>query len=146
TNVTRELWNSEQNAARDRTGNFSKFAAPIVADGKVFVSTLSNKLVVYGELAPSSGNTAPTANAGADQTITLPQTVTLVGTASDDSNPVPPGQLTTTWSLASGPAAVTFSAPTALTTTATFSQPGVYTIRLSAFDGEATTSDDVIVT
>jgi hypothetical protein len=146
TNVTRELWNSEQNATRDRLANFSKFAAPAVADGKVFVSTLSNKLVVYGILSPSAGNTAPTVEAGAAQTITLPQTATLVGTASDDGNPVPPGALTTTWSLASGPAAVTFSAPTALTTTVTFSVPGVYTIRLSAFDGEATTSDDVIVT
>jgi len=146
TNVTRELWNSEQNATRDRVANFSKFAAPIVADGKVFVATLSNKLVVYGLLSPTAGNTAPTVEAGAPQTITLPQTATLVGTASDDGNPTPPGLLTTTWSLANGPGAVTFSAPNALTTTATFNVPGVYTIRLSAFDGEATSSDDVIVT
>src|SRR5262249_12032631 len=58
---------------------------------------------------------------------------------------VPPGALTVGWSLASGPGAVTFSAPSALTTTATFSVPGNYTIRLSAFDGEATSSDDVTV-
>jgi hypothetical protein len=145
-NVTRELWNSEQNATRDRLANFSKFTGPTIADGKVFVATLSNKLVVYGLLSPSPGNTAPVVEAGAAQTITLPDTATLTGTASDDGNPVPPGALTLTWSLASGPAAVTFSAPNALTTTATFSVPGVYTIRLSAFDGEATSSDDVIVT
>ena len=41
---------------------------------------------------------------------------------------------------------VTFSTPNALSTTATFTVPGAYTIRLSAFDGEATTSDDVVVT
>jgi hypothetical protein len=50
------------------------------------------------------------------------------------------------WSLASGPAAVTFSAPNALSTRATFTVPGVYTIRLSAFDGQVTASDDVLVT
>ena len=59
--------------------------------------------------------------------------------------PIPPGQLTTTWSLVSGPGAVTFSTPNALSTTATFSVPGTYTIRLSAFDGQATSSDDMTV-
>ena len=76
----------------------------------------------------------------------MPDTVLLTGTATDDGNPAPPALLTTTWSLASGPAAVTFSAPNALSTTATFTVPGVYTIRLSAFDGQVTTSDDVLVT
>ncbi len=149
-NVTRELWNSEQNPTRDALGLFSKFAPPTIADGKVFVPTISNKLVIYGLLPPSSGNTAPTANAGVDQTITpdgtSPAVVTLTGTATDDGNPNPPATLTTTWSLASGPGAVTFGSPNALTTTASFTVPGVYIIRLSAFDGEATTSDDVLVT
>src|SRR5262249_62249269 len=55
------------------------------------------------------------------------------------------GALTTSWSLISGPGAVTFGSSTSLTTTASFSIPGLYTIRLSAFDGEATSSDDVTV-
>jgi hypothetical protein len=146
TNVTRELWNSEQNAGRDALGKFSKFSPPTVADGKVFVATFSNKLVAYGLLAPSAGNTVPVVNAGADQTVTLPGTVTLAGSATDDGNPTPPGMMTTTWTLASGPAAVTLSAANSLSTTASFTVPGVYTIRLSAFDGEATSSDDVVVT
>jgi hypothetical protein len=145
-NITRELWNSEQNATRDRLGNFSKFSAPTVADGKVFVATFSNKLVAYGVLTPSTGNAVPVVNAGADQTVTLPASITLTGTATDDGNPVPPGMLTTTWSLSNGPAAVTFGTPNALQTTVSFTTPGVYTIRLSAFDGEATSSDDVVVT
>lgn len=144
-NVTRELWNSQQNATRDALGNFSKFSPPTVANGKVYVGTLSKKLVVYGLLGPSSGNTAPTVIAGPDKTLASPSTTTLTGTATDDGNPVPPGQLTITWSLVSGPAAVMFSAPHALTTNATFSAAGTYTIRLSASDGEATSSDDVIV-
>ena len=85
-----------------------------------------------------------------DQTITpegtSPAVITLTGTATDDGNPNPPAVLTTTWSLASGPGAVTFGSPNALTTTASFTVPGIYIIRLSAFDGEATASDDVLVT
>ena len=67
--------------------------------------------------------------------------------STDDGNPVPPGQVTTTWSLVSGPGPVTFGTPNALSTTsASFTVPGVHTIRLTAFDGEATTNDDVVVT
>ena len=144
-NVTRELWNSQQNATRDSLGNFSKFSPPTVANGKVYVGTLSKKLVVYGLLGPSGGNTAPTVNAGSDKTLASPSTTSLTGTAADDGNPLPPGQLSITWSLVGGPAAVTFSAPHALTTNATFSTAGTYTVRLSASDGEATSSDDVVV-
>ena len=46
--LTQELWNSSMNAARDDPGNYAKFAAPVVANGKVFVPTFSNQLVVYG--------------------------------------------------------------------------------------------------
>jgi hypothetical protein len=49
-----ELWNSDQNAARDGAGNIAKFAQPVVANGKVFVPTFSNQLVVYG-LLPVAG-------------------------------------------------------------------------------------------
>ena len=66
-NVTRELWNSQQNATRDTLGNFSKFSPPTVANGKVFVPSLSNKLVVYGLIGPSASNAAPVVSAGADQ-------------------------------------------------------------------------------
>jgi uncharacterized protein (TIGR03437 family) len=49
-----EIWNSDM-VATDLPGNFVKFANPTVADGKVFVPTASNTLVVYGALkgAPS---------------------------------------------------------------------------------------------
>ena len=144
-NVTREPWNSQQNATRDTLGNFSKFSPPTVANGRVYVATLSNKLVVYGLTGPSGGNTAPLVNAGVDQNLTSPGSTTLTGSATDDGNPVPPGLLTTTWSLVNGPASVTFAAPNALSTSATFQVPGTYTIRLTAFDGQATSSDDLTV-
>jgi hypothetical protein len=61
-NVEHELWNSEQEAARDTRGLFAKFCPPVVANGRVYVATFAkagvpNKLVVYGLLparTPSS--------------------------------------------------------------------------------------------
>jgi len=48
TNVGRELWNNQQNASRDGAGNFAKFASPTIANGKVYLPTFSNQVVVYG--------------------------------------------------------------------------------------------------
>src|SRR6266705_960465 len=46
--VTRELWNSQQNVARDGAGSYAKFSAPTIADGHVYLPTFSNRVVVYG--------------------------------------------------------------------------------------------------
>jgi hypothetical protein len=45
-----ELWNSTQNSSRDTLGMFAKFAAPTVVNGKVYVATFSNQVLVYGLL------------------------------------------------------------------------------------------------
>jgi hypothetical protein len=94
----------------------------------------------------NAANTAPTVNAGADQTITLPSTASLSGTASDDGLPNPPGAITTTWSRVSGPGTVTFGNANALSTTATFSAAGAYVLRLTASDSVLTSTDDVAIT
>jgi hypothetical protein len=52
TNVSKELWDSGQNASRDDYGNFAKFDAPTVANGKVYVATDSFQVCAYG-LNPS---------------------------------------------------------------------------------------------
>jgi hypothetical protein len=44
------LWNSQTNAARDSIGNWAKFVAPVVANGRVYMATFSNQLLVYGLL------------------------------------------------------------------------------------------------
>jgi hypothetical protein len=93
--------------------------------------------------AGGAANTAPTVNAGADQTITLPAAANLAGTATDDGLPNPPGAMTTTWSTVSGPGTVTFANASALFTTATFSAAGTYVLRLTASDSALSTSDDV---
>jgi hypothetical protein len=43
-----ELWNSQQDAARDSYGNFAKFNPPTVYNGRVYVPTFSNQYCVYG--------------------------------------------------------------------------------------------------
>jgi hypothetical protein len=90
-------------------------------------------------------NQPPTVNAGPDQTIILPAHAVLSGTVSDDG--LPAGSIpTTVWSQVSGPGIVTFADPTVPVTTAAFSAPGVYVLRLTATDSELTASDDVVIT
>ncbi len=108
-------------------------------DGKLWEMTL-----------PSSPggpfNQPPVVNAGPDQAITLPNlTAALDGTVTDDGLPNPPAVVTTTWSLVSGPGTVTFGDASAVDTTATFSAPGPYVLRLTADDGELSPSDEVTV-
>jgi len=44
-----EIWNSTLNPSQeDMLGDCSKFSPPTIANGKVYVATFSNKLVVYG--------------------------------------------------------------------------------------------------
>jgi hypothetical protein len=47
TKLSREFYNSNQNAARDALGTAIKFAPPLVINGKVYVGT-RDSLVVYG--------------------------------------------------------------------------------------------------
>jgi hypothetical protein len=48
--LTRELWTSDLNAAFDSIGNFAKFSWPTIANGKVYVPSFSSELHVYGLL------------------------------------------------------------------------------------------------
>ena len=91
-------------------------------------------------------NQAPVVAAGVDQSVTLPASATLEGTASDDGLPSPPAALTTTWSQVSGPGTVTFQNPSSLSTAASFSAAGVYLLRLSASDSQLSASDEVQIT
>ncbi|HKE70733.1 MAG TPA: hypothetical protein VKB55_15845, partial [Nocardioidaceae bacterium] len=90
-------------------------------------------------------NRAPTVDAGADQSVILPASVTLDATVTDDGQPNPPGAVTTTWSATSGPGTVSFANPDAVDTTAMFSSQGDYVLRLTATDGDLTTFDQLTV-
>lgn len=90
-------------------------------------------------------NNAPTVNAGADLTVTLPNKGTLNGTATDDGLPLE-STLAVTWTKVSGPGAVTFTNSHRAATVAGFGAAGTYVLRLSASDSALTTEDDVTVT
>ena len=53
--LNHEIWNSKMVPARDDAGMFAKFCAPTVVNGRVYLSTFSNQLQVYGLL----GGTVP---------------------------------------------------------------------------------------
>lgn len=90
-------------------------------------------------------NSGPIVDAGMKQVVAENEAATLDGTVSDDGLPVPPGNITLMWSKMSGPGTVTFGDDTAEDTTATFSAPGTYFLKLDADDGEITNSDTVRV-
>ena len=94
--------------------------------------------------APS--NAAPTVSAGPDRVITLPSAASLQGSASDDGKPSPPAAMTLGWARVSGPGTVTFSAPAAAVTSASFSAAGTYVLQLTASDSVLSRSDSVTVT
>ena len=72
--ITTELYNSDQNSARDAMGTFLKMTTPVVANGKVYVNTQSNLLPVYGLLCQS--------NVGSPVTVTSGPLVLVPGSSS----------------------------------------------------------------
>jgi RHS repeat-associated protein len=103
----------------------------------------SYSLIAEGAL--TRVNRAPFVDAGPDRTIVLPtDTVTLVGTATDDGLPAG-SALAVSWTKLSGPGTVVFGSPHATTTIATFDAAGLYVLRLSATDSELSASADVSV-
>jgi hypothetical protein len=54
--VSKELWNSTQDAARDDVATFAKFNTPTIAKGKDYVPTFSGYLAVYVLLPPPVGS------------------------------------------------------------------------------------------
>ncbi len=90
-------------------------------------------------------NQPPTVNAGPDQIIELPDPAFLKGVITDDG--MPQGSVvTSTWSVVNGPGPVVFGNPNAAVTTASFTTPGLYTLKLTATDTEFTVSDEMQVT
>src|SRR5439155_327627 len=105
--------------------------------------TSSDDVVITVNL-PAVTNQPPVVNAGSDQTITLPASATLSGTAADDGLPTG-STVSVTWSKSSGLGTVTFGNPAALSTNATFSVAGTYVLQLTATDGALSASGLVTI-
>ena len=99
------------------------------------VDAYSNAVVIVWN---TGVNQAPLVSAGPNQTVSLPGAAVLNGSVSDDG--LPGSALTTTWSVQSGPAAVTFDDPTQAITAANFSVTGTYVLKLTASDGTLTSN------
>ena len=117
-----------------------------IAGGGYTWSDVNGQYAVIGIEPDTSPNQAPQVFAGADLTVTLPAVAELTAGVIDDVLPNPPGALTISWSKVSGPGTVTFADPSNPVTTAAFSSPGVYLLRLSADDSVLSGSDDIAVT
>lgn len=87
-------------------------------------------------------NQPPQVSAGPPQLVILPETASLYGAVEDDGLPLG-SVLASSWSVVSGPGAVSFSDVSATNTIATFASTGNYVLRLTANDSVSTNSADV---
>jgi glucose/arabinose dehydrogenase len=96
---------------------------------------------------PAPVNQPPAVDAGADLSAIVGQIVAVQGSASDDGLPAPPGQLALVWT-GSGPASPSWPQgdQTQASAHVVFPSPGVYTLRLTASDGELSAFDEATVT
>jgi FtsP/CotA-like multicopper oxidase with cupredoxin domain len=91
-------------------------------------------------------NQAPDVDAGQDLVVAFPGPVSLDGEVTDDGLPDPPGVVTVSWTNETpGVGSVTFGDAHAIDTTASFSAPGTYVLRLTADDGALSAWDEVRV-
>lgn len=91
-----------------------------------------------------AGNMPPSANAGTDQTITLPTNqASLSGTGTDTDGTI----ASYAWTKVSGPAGETITTPSSANTTVTGLVVGIYVFRLTVTDNNnATGTDDIQIT
>lgn len=90
--------------------------------------------------SPPDNNTAPFVNAGRDIVLAAPGTATLTGIVNDDNLPF--GLPTASWSVVGNPPGVTFGDAASASTTVTFTNPGVYVLKLTGSDRYAAPVSD----
>jgi hypothetical protein len=150
-------WVAVPNQAKTPTvprANYNDVRFPVVTAQRLRVvlthqagrRTALKELQVFrtGVPAPPVGNAAPQVLATVDASHRRPGQALLTGEVKDDA--LPRGVLTARWSSVSGPGSVIFADPNAPSTLATFTEPGEYTLRLTASDGERAGESTVAVT
>jgi hypothetical protein len=113
-------------------------ASLVVNDGSA--NSAPSTVTIIG----STGNAPPVANAGPDQNVTMPATVTLDGSGSFDPNSSALGY---TWTFQSRPAGstATLNAPNTVNPTFSPDLPGQYVVRLVVNDGNLDSSPDTVL-
>jgi hypothetical protein len=129
-------------------GNF--FSVSVCPDDRFSSSAFShlstvdiNNFEVIQTTGPAEGPRspgAPSVEAGPDQFLEWPASISLSGSVND-----PSGRANVSWKVYSGPTGVSFANADQATTTATISAPGSYTFMLSADDGTHVVAYDAVV-
>jgi hypothetical protein len=129
-------------------GNF--FSVSVCPDDRFSSSAFShlstidiNNFEVVQTTGPSEGPRspgAPAADAGPDQFLEWPTTISLNGSVSD-----PSGRATVAWKTYSGPGGASFANASQAATNVTINGPGTYTFMLSADDGIHAVAYDAVV-
>ena len=117
-NVGTELWDTYQNQSRDDYGLFAKFAVPTIVNGKVYLPTFSNALVVYGLLSNLTGPTVTAESPSAGATgVAVSTTVTATFSSAMTASTITTSTFTLTPSGGSPVAAtVTYNSTTNVAT------------------------------
>lgn len=145
--LANELWNSSQNYGRDALPAAAHFVEPTVANGRVYVATFSNQIVVYGLLSNFSLATSTSAlpvNTGSSAAFSI--------TTDSLSGSTAPIRLAVTNGLPAGatasfhPALVDGSSSSTVTiTTASATPPGSYNLIVSGSREHETRTTNVLL-
>ncbi len=108
------------------------------------LSVIANTTAV-ANFVPFTSGVPPVVNAGSNQTVAINTMVTLDGrgTRDPDSGPQP---LTFAWVQVGGPITIALTGATTAQPTFTPNVSGIFTFRLTVYDGFATSSADVSIT
>jgi uncharacterized protein (TIGR03437 family) len=90
--LTNELWSSDMNPVRDQMPPVTKFVAPTVANGRVYVPGLDGTITVYGLFTPLDPNGVPS-----------PAISVVANAASYSQDALSPGQLVAIFGTNLGP-------------------------------------------
>lgn len=134
---------------KDKSPGTAAVQAVALINGMV---TYSNVVNVSWSQSPSITNpnnggdgSTLSISVSAPGTVILPATLPLTATVSDSALHSG-GTIALTWSEVSGPGSVTFTSPNSTATSASFSQPGGYVLKLSATDPDASDSVQIPIT
>ncbi len=118
----------------------NSFGSEVRIATRLAAITAKPRLVIETTNAPAITFNSPSANA-----VSINVGSSLLIQATAVAIPAQAGALTVQWSKFSGPGTVTFGTPNQASTTAAFSAPGDYVLRLTANDGLLTSTKDLTV-